>query len=133
MAAKLLEVPAAIIEGALKMELQDGKVVTDTVDERPCRFSRRAASAERAAPAGRGFAGGGRRCGWRVASHGPSGGSAGERDLAEDGRVMTAGGGNHEAVPDRLLIGEPLPQIEYDADAVENTADHQQHDRRQRD
>jgi exodeoxyribonuclease V alpha subunit len=38
MAAKLLEVPAAIIEGALEMELQDGEVVTDTVDERPCIF-----------------------------------------------------------------------------------------------
>ena len=44
MAAKLLEVPAAIIEGALEMELQDGEVVADTVDERPCNFSRRAAS-----------------------------------------------------------------------------------------
>jgi exodeoxyribonuclease V alpha subunit len=38
MAAKLLEVPAAIIETALEMELQDGEVVGDTVDERPCTF-----------------------------------------------------------------------------------------------
>jgi exodeoxyribonuclease V alpha subunit len=38
MAATLLEVPAAIIEGALEMELQDAEVVTDTVDERPCIF-----------------------------------------------------------------------------------------------
>jgi Helix-hairpin-helix containing domain len=125
MAAKLFDVPAAIIEGALVMELQDGEVVADTVDARPCNFLAGLHRAERAAPAGRSLAGGGRRCGWRVASHGPSGGSAGERDLAEDGRVMTAGGGNHEAMPDRLLIGEPLPQVEYDADAVENTADHQ--------
>ena len=38
MAAKLLEVPAAIIEGALELELQDGEVVGDTVDEMPCIF-----------------------------------------------------------------------------------------------
>jgi hypothetical protein len=35
---RLIEVPAAIIEGALEMELQDAEVVTDTVDERPCIF-----------------------------------------------------------------------------------------------
>src|SRR5512147_1024493 len=32
MAGKLLEVPAAIIEGALELELHDGEVVADTVD-----------------------------------------------------------------------------------------------------
>ena len=36
MAARLLEVP--VIETALEMELQDGEVVGDTVDERPCIF-----------------------------------------------------------------------------------------------
>src|SRR5512132_1522507 len=48
MAATLLEVPAAIIEGALEMELQDGEVVTDTVDERPCIFLAGLHRAERA-------------------------------------------------------------------------------------
>ena len=48
MAAKLLEVPAAIIEGALEMELQDGEVVVDTVDERPCIFLAGLHRAERA-------------------------------------------------------------------------------------
>ena len=48
MAAKLLEVPATIIEGALEMELQDGEVVTDTVDERPCIFLAGLHRAERA-------------------------------------------------------------------------------------
>src|SRR5512132_3950335 len=48
MAAKLLEVPAAIIEGALEMELQDGEVVADTVDERLCIFLAGLHRAERA-------------------------------------------------------------------------------------
>ncbi len=48
MAATLLEVPAAIIEGALEMELQDAEVVTDTVDERPCIFLAGLHRAERA-------------------------------------------------------------------------------------
>ena len=48
MAAKLLEVPAAIIEGALELELQDGEVVADTVDERPCIFLAGLHRAERA-------------------------------------------------------------------------------------
>jgi exodeoxyribonuclease V alpha subunit len=48
MAAKLLEVPAAIIEAALEMELQDGVVVGDTVDERPCIFLAGLHRAERA-------------------------------------------------------------------------------------
>lgn len=48
MAANLLKVPAAIIEGALELELQDGEVVTDTVDERPCIFLAGLHRAERA-------------------------------------------------------------------------------------
>jgi exodeoxyribonuclease V alpha subunit len=48
MAATLLEVPAVIIEGALEMELQDGVVVTDTVDENPCIFLAGLHRAERA-------------------------------------------------------------------------------------
>ena len=38
MAAALLDVPAEIIETALEMELRDGDVVADTVDETPCIF-----------------------------------------------------------------------------------------------
>jgi exodeoxyribonuclease V alpha subunit len=48
MAAKLLEVPATIIEGALDLELNDGEVVTDTVDEKPCIFLAGLHRAERA-------------------------------------------------------------------------------------
>lgn len=48
MAANLLGVPAAIIEGALERELQDGEVVTDTVDERTCIFFAGLHRAERA-------------------------------------------------------------------------------------
>ena len=48
MAATLLEVPAAIIEGALEMELQDAEVVADTVDDRPCIFLAGLHRAERA-------------------------------------------------------------------------------------
>jgi exodeoxyribonuclease V alpha subunit len=48
MAAKPLEVPAAIIEDALELELQDGEVVADTVDERPCIFLAGLHRAERA-------------------------------------------------------------------------------------
>ena len=47
-AAKLLEVPTAIIEGALEMELNAGEVVADTVDERPCIFLAGLHRAERA-------------------------------------------------------------------------------------
>jgi exodeoxyribonuclease V alpha subunit len=47
-AARLLEVPAAIIETALDLELQDGEVVCDTVDERPCIFLAGLHRAERA-------------------------------------------------------------------------------------
>ena len=39
MAAKLLEVPAAIIETALDLELQDGEVIADTVDGSPASSS----------------------------------------------------------------------------------------------
>ena len=48
MAAMLLEVPAAIIEGALDLELQDGEVIADSVDERPCIFLTGLHRAERA-------------------------------------------------------------------------------------
>jgi exodeoxyribonuclease V alpha subunit len=124
---------SAIIGSALEMSCRTVRWSPIPSTRGPATFLAGLHRAERAAPAGRGLAGGGRRCGWRVASHGASGGSVGERDLAHDGRIMAAGGGNHEAVPDCLLIGELLPQVEDDADAVENTADHQQHDRRQRD
>ncbi|MGZ8273690.1 MAG: hypothetical protein ACXWUM_07220 [Burkholderiaceae bacterium] len=48
MAGNLVEVPAAIIEGALEMELHDGEVIADTVDERPCIFLAGLHRAERA-------------------------------------------------------------------------------------
>ena len=48
MTATLLEVSAAIIEGALELELQDGEVVTDTVDGSPCIFLTGLHRAERA-------------------------------------------------------------------------------------
>jgi exodeoxyribonuclease V alpha subunit len=48
MAATLLEVPATIIEGALELELHDGEVIADTVDERPCIFLAGLHRAERA-------------------------------------------------------------------------------------
>ena len=48
MAAALLEVPAAIIEAALEMELRDGDVVADTVDNTLCIFLAGLHRAERA-------------------------------------------------------------------------------------
>ncbi|MFZ1415546.1 MAG: ATP-dependent RecD-like DNA helicase [Defluviicoccus sp.] len=48
MAAGLLEVPAEIIETALELELRDGDVVADTVDETPCIFLAGLHRAERA-------------------------------------------------------------------------------------
>ncbi|MFZ1413293.1 MAG: ATP-dependent RecD-like DNA helicase [Defluviicoccus sp.] len=48
MAAALLEVPAEIIETALELELRDGDVVADTVDETPCIFLAGLYRAERA-------------------------------------------------------------------------------------
>ncbi|MDG4602596.1 MAG: ATP-dependent RecD-like DNA helicase [Defluviicoccus sp.] len=48
MAAALLEVPAEIIEAALGLELHDGDVVADTVEERPCIFLAGLHRAERA-------------------------------------------------------------------------------------
>ena len=48
MAAALLEVPAEIVETALELELHDGDVVADIVDERPCIFLAGLHRAERA-------------------------------------------------------------------------------------
>jgi exodeoxyribonuclease V alpha subunit len=38
LAEALLEIPAAIVEAALDLELQDGAVVADTIEDRPCVF-----------------------------------------------------------------------------------------------
>ena len=48
MAAALLEVPGEIIETALELELGDGEVIADTVEERPCIFLAGLHRAERA-------------------------------------------------------------------------------------
>ena len=48
MAVELLEVPAAIIETALGLELQDGEVIADDVDAEPCVFLAGLHRAERA-------------------------------------------------------------------------------------
>jgi len=48
MAVALLDVPAAIIETALELELRDGDVVADTVDATPCIFLAGLHRAERA-------------------------------------------------------------------------------------
>lgn len=48
MAAALLEVPAEIIETALELELHDGDVVADSVDDSPCIFLAGLHRAERA-------------------------------------------------------------------------------------
>ena len=48
MAVALLEVPAAIIETALGLELQDGEVIADDVDAEPCVFLAGLHRAERA-------------------------------------------------------------------------------------
>jgi len=48
MAVELLEVPAAIIETALGLELQDGEVIADDVDAEPCVFLAGPYRAERA-------------------------------------------------------------------------------------
>jgi exodeoxyribonuclease V alpha subunit len=48
MAVELLEVPAAIIETALGLELQDGEVIADDVDAEPCVFLTGLHRAERA-------------------------------------------------------------------------------------
>ena len=38
LAAELLEIPAEIVDAALDLELSDGEVVADTVEDRPCVF-----------------------------------------------------------------------------------------------
>ncbi len=45
---RLLEIPAEIIEAALELELQEGAVVADTIEERPCVFLAGLHRAERA-------------------------------------------------------------------------------------
>ena len=46
-AAKLLEIPPEIIDTALELELSDGEVIADTIDEPPCVFLARLYRAER--------------------------------------------------------------------------------------
>src|SRR3712207_3648852 len=48
LAEELLEIPAATVEAALELELQDGAVVADTIEDRPCVFLAGLHRAERA-------------------------------------------------------------------------------------
>lgn len=70
-----------------------------------------------------------RRGGWAGGgSLRPSTEAARKRHFDHHHRVVARGGGDHEAVPDRLLVREPLPQVKQHADAVEHATSHQQND-----
>ena len=56
------------------------------------------------------------------------------REFAPDAGELQHGGGQHEGVPDRPVIGDTLEHIEQDADGIDDAARHQQPEihRRQR-
>ncbi len=46
----------------------------------------------------------------------------------EERDPVAAGGAQHEAVPDSVVVGQPPPQVEHDAEAVEQAANGEQGD-----
>src|SRR5258706_12189401 len=61
-------------------------------------------------------------------------GALGRQDDAHDhGGIVAAGRDQHQAVPDGIVIAEASPQMNGDAQAVEQAADDQKQDRRRRD
>ena len=46
----------------------------------------------------------------------------GDGDFVENGEVVTGGGGEHQPVPDRVLVGQAIPHVEGDTDRVDQGA-----------
>ena len=61
-----------------------------------------------------------------------SGEDPGKSNVAKDGTIVATGGDDHEQVPDRLRISEPIPEMEQYADTVKDATCGQQDDRRKR-